>query len=327
MSTLPPLDTAEIAYRAGQVDALASVLLSPSSPSSSRLRQTIAVRALARSWAQYCEDRDIGSGMSLIGAECGAERNAFLKLVSHALPEAGGSLDQAIALVRKIAIRPLAAEVRQSEAIFVDSMPVLETVVDATAAHHTPTQPVERLIGLFERLLYSTGNERDALSATARTPCWALNVVALARPGTLLPGVVALPCPGLVCRRMFRADCTSSERRAIAHETMLDALHGIAGDLARVPRALDAFARTFPSLRSTSRLLPSWLLLFGFDALTPAQLARSLPATKAGAGKLLRQLEQEGLARSQGPWTPFVCAKRFRVGLAQWRERPASGGS
>jgi hypothetical protein len=40
--------------------------------------------------------------------------------------------------------------------------------------------------------------------------------------------------------------------------------------------------------------------------MTPAQLARALPATKAGAAKLLRQLETARFARNSGPYAPFV---------------------
>jgi hypothetical protein len=49
----------------------------------------------------------------------------------------------------------------------------------------------------------------------------------------------------------------------------LGALQQTAGDIARLPWAAEMFARTFPNQRSTSRLLPAWLLLFGLGGLTP----------------------------------------------------------
>ena len=36
-----------------------------------------------------------------------------------------------------------------------------------------------RLLGVVERFRYSRGNEPDALTATARTPCWAINLAAI----------------------------------------------------------------------------------------------------------------------------------------------------
>lgn len=92
-----------------------------------------------------------------------------------------------------------------------------------------------------------------------------------------------LPFPGLVQRRLVRAD----------HESLHHALYATACDLARFPRAADIFAREFPSQPSNSRLNHASMLLFAFGALTPAQLTpaqltNALDATRAGAATLLR---------------------------------------
>jgi hypothetical protein len=128
-----------------------------------------------------------------------------------------------------------------------------------------------------------------------------------------------LPFPGLVQRRQFRADRSPGERRTDARESVLDALHETACDIARVPRAAQMFAGIFPNLRSNSRLYLVWMLLFGLGGLTPAQLARALPATKAGAAKLLRQLEAGHLVRGAGAFTPFVCTVGLSEGMPDWR--------
>jgi hypothetical protein len=312
------LDTIEIAYRAGQIDALARGLLASPVLYPAPLRQYLALRALVRAWAQYREDRAISMGASLIGAECAAERNAFLDLVAHALPEPATALASVVALVRRITIRPLAAETAQAKAICSGGLPTLDAVLQALTTDPLPSAPLERLLTLVDRFRYSSGDIRDALSATARTPCWAINLAALARPDAFALGV-PLPCPGLVRRRLFRADSTREEHRALARESLLEAMHDTTCDIARGPRALEAFARSFSSQRSNSRLLPSWLLLFSLGSMSPAQLARALPATKAGAAKLLRQLEAGGLARSQGPRAPFLCAAGLNVAFPAWR--------
>lgn len=284
------------------------------------MRQSRALRTLVRGWAQYREDRAITLGPALVGAECAAERNAFLALVAHARPDRSSPLAQALALVRRIAIRPLADEAAQTEAILAASLPALDAVLAALAAGPLPRAPLERLLALAERFRYSVGDIGDALAATARTPCWAINLAALARPADFALGAIPLPCPGIVHRQLFRADRTPDERRTLARESLLDALHEAACDIARGPLAAEAFARAFPAQRSTSRLGPAWLLLFALETLSPAGLARALPATKAGAAKLLRQLESGGLARAQGPWAPFACAIRLPLAFPTWRE-------
>ncbi|MEO0031262.1 MAG: hypothetical protein RIS94_1020 [Pseudomonadota bacterium] len=284
------------------------------------MRQCLALRTLVRAWAQYREDRAITLGPALVGAECAAERNAFLALVAHALPDRSGPLAKALALVRRIAIRPLADEAAQTDVVLAGSLPQLDAVLAALSAGALPRPPLERLLALAERFRTSTGDVGDALAATAFTPCWAINLAALARPEAFALGPIPLPCPGIVHRRLFRADRTADERRNIARESLLEALHEACCDIACGPRAAEVFARVFPAQRSTSRLGPAWLLLFPLGSLTPAGLARALPATKAGAAKLLRQLESGGLARAQGPWAPFACAIRFPLAFPAWRE-------
>ena len=62
------------------------------------------------------------------------------------------------------------------------------------------------------------------------------------------------------------------------------------------------------------------MLLFALGALTPAQLARALPATKAGAAKLLRQLEARHMADSPGPFAPFICTITLPVAFPELRD-------
>ena len=78
--------------------------------------------------------------------------------------------------------------------------------------------------------------------------------------------------------------------------------------------------QAFPAQRSHSRLYPAWVLLFALDTLSPAGLARALPATKAGAAKLPRQLESGGLAGNEGPWVPFACVIRLPLTFPVWSQ-------
>ena len=86
-----------------------------------------------------------------------------------------------------------------------------------------------------------------------------------------------LPFPGLVRRRLFRADRDPETDRDDVVELLLEALHETLCDIARVPRAVAAFGEAFDKLRGNSRLFPAWMLLFAFGSMTAAQLARALP--------------------------------------------------
>jgi hypothetical protein len=322
-SWISPLRTAShagpLAFRLGQIDALAHALLASDTLYTPEMQDSLALRWLSRAWAQYREDRAITLGPQLIGAECTAQRNAFLTLLERALPAREKPLRRAIRRSRKMAIRPIGAEAKEADAIVAACAPVLDTVLDALARTKLPGDPLERLVALIDRFSYSSGDDGDALSATARTPCWAINLAATARGHAFHLSKSPLPFPGIVQRRLFRADRDADQRRAGASEALLDALHDTACDIARVPRAAAVFTREFPSQRSTSRLYPAWMLVFALGALTPAQLARALPATKAGAAILLRKLETRLLIRQQGPFEPFVCAISVPVALPDWR--------
>lgn len=315
---------APIAFRLGQLDALARTLLASPALTTAEMRASLALTWLARAWEQYREDRAITLGERLIGAECNAQRNAFLVLLEHALPVGEPPLAGAIRMVRKIAIRPLAGEAAEEQAIASALLPELDAVLDALAVSALPRDPLARLLTLVDRFRYSSSIADDALAATAHSPCWAINLAAAARGHAFGLSEKPLPFPGIVQRRLFRADRDPDRRRADAAETVLEALHATACDIARIPRAAAVFAREFPNQRRNSRLYLAWMLLFGLGGLTPAQLARALPATKAGAAKLLRQLEARRLARSQGPFAPFACAITISMALPDWRhEIPA----
>jgi hypothetical protein len=314
------IDAGPLAFRLGQVDALSRSLYASPALYTPEMRQSVALHWLSRSWEQYRKDRGITLGPRLIGAECAAERDAFLALLSRALPAREKPLTQAIRTVRKIAIRPIASEATDAEAIVAASAPMLDDVLGALAQRTLPGDPLERLLALVARFRYSSGEVEDLLSATARTPCWAINLAATARGNAFHLSESPLPFPGLVQRRLFRADRNPDQRRADARESLLEAVHATACDIARVPRAAELFAREFPRQRINSRLYPAWMLLFGLGGLTPAQLARALPSTKAGAAKLLRQLEAQHLVRSSGPFEPFISTITLPVAFPAWRD-------
>ena len=106
--------TGPLAFRIGQIDALVRVALASETLYTPEMHASLALRGLSRAWAQYRTDRAIDRGKALIGAECAAERNAFLTLLDRALPSRDNPLIQAIRTVRTLAIRPLASEQAQS---------------------------------------------------------------------------------------------------------------------------------------------------------------------------------------------------------------------
>lgn len=228
-------------------------------------------------------------------------------LLEHALPPGEKQLRTAATMVRKMAILPLASERAESASIIANSIEELDAVIAGLADAKLPEGPIERVLGVVEKFCYSRTTGDDALSATAQTPCWAINLAACARPEMFRLSSPPLPCPGLVQRRLFRADLPLIDRCARTAACLDEALHHTLCDLSRMIRAADIFARNFPTQRSHSRLFPAWMLLFTFGSLSPAQLARALNATKAGAGILLRQLSEGNMARSAGPFSPFLC--------------------
>lgn len=303
----------EIAFRLGQIAALAQCHLAPDGLFTPEMRHALALRLLARAWAHYRQDRAITLGARLGGGECAAERDAFIALIAQALPPGEAWLRAALTTVRAVAVAPLADEARQTAQRLADSLPVLsavaETLAPAPLAHTPlPGDPLERLLALIARHGYSLEPHGDGLSATAASPCWAINLLALARPDWL--GLCALPCPGPLPRRLWRADLSPAARRDGAVESVTSALDALGQDIIAISRAARAFATAFPAQRRHSRLGQAWLLLTGLGEMTPAQLARALPATKAGAAKLLRQLETARFARCPAPYAPFAAVMR-----------------
>ena len=313
--TLPVHSTA-IAFRQGQVDALARALFASPALYPTEMRESFALRALQRAWDQYREDRAILTGASVIGAECAAERDAFLALLTSILPEPRGDLGQAITRVRQTAIRPLAAEAAATAALVDAGADELASVREVAMSPNLPADPVARILAIVGRLRRSSDVDGDPLSATARSPCWAVNLLAVAEPALFGLSAHPLPCPGLVRRRLFRADRDPDTDRDDVVELLLESFHETLCDIARIPRAAAVFGEAFPALRGNSRLFPAWMLLFAFGALTPAQLARALPCTKAGAGMLLRQLRDGQFAVNNGPQEPFGCARQFHVSFS-----------
>jgi hypothetical protein len=300
---------APLAFRRGQLDALARTLLASPALYTAEMRECLALRTLGRTWAQYREDRGITMGESLIGAENAAERDAFLLLLETALPSRRHELAGAIRRVRTITIRPLAAEAAATAAIVEASAPELDAVRSVLASDKLSSDPVLRLITMVRALRRSADVAADPLGATASSPCWAVNLLGAVDGAPF--GLNPLPCPALVARRVFRADVDEDARRDAIVENLLEALHETLCEAVRVQRASSAFGEAITGLRGNSRLYDAWMLLFAFGSMTPAQLARALPCTKAGAAKLLRGLGAHHLAVHHGSGQPFLCRVSF----------------
>jgi hypothetical protein len=315
-------DATTLAFRLGQIDTLQRVLLASPTLYSPEMRAALGLRWLTRIWVQYRADRGIATGGALIGAECSAARDAFLALLDSMLGPDASMLADAVAVVRRSAIRPLAHERRETTAIVAASHPILAAVLEALHSVRAPRDPVARLDGLVTQFRYSTTLDDNPLSATAQTPCWAINLAAAAHSRAFGLVRAALPVPGVVSRKMFRADRDADARRSDIAIALDAALHETACDIALIQRADHAFRRDFTRQRSHSRLYAAWMLLFALGELTPSHLARALPATKAGAAKLLRQLVAARFAYHPGAHAPYACAVHFPVAFPAWGHDP-----
>lgn len=307
-----------LAFRIGQLDTAHKMLLDSPALYSGELRDYLALRQLTRIWAQYREDRAILTGEALIRAECAAERDAFLALLESIISPDECYLLGAIRLVRRMAIRPLAQE-RIAMAEIVDaSAPLLSKVIEALEKPTLPRDPLRRLEILLGLFGYSESIDDNPLAATAHSPCWAINLAGAARSPAFGLSRKPLSISGVVRRKMFRADRDPDQKRSDIAETLDGALHDVLCDIALILRADQTFMREFTKQRSHSRLHSAWMLLYSIGALTPAQLARALPATKAGTSKLLRQLVTAQMAQHHGTYDPYVCAIQFAVAFPAW---------
>lgn len=307
----PLSHVAPLAFRRGQLDALARSWLASPALYTAEMRDCLALRTLGRAWTQYREDRGITMGESLIGAENAAERDAFLTLLETALPSRRHELVGAIRRVRSIAIRPLAAEAAATAAIVEASKPDLDAVREILASEKLPVDPVFRVATIVRALRRSADVDAGPLTATASSPCWAVNLLAAVDGEPF--GLNPLPCPAIVSRRMFRADLDEDVRRDAIVERVLEALHETLCEIVRVQRASEAFRDEFSELRGNSRLYDAWMLLFSWETMTPAQLARALPCSKPGATKLLQRLiEQHFVGRDDG-LAPYSSRRHFAI--------------
>lgn len=302
---------APLAFRRGQLDALARTWLASPALYTAEMRACLGLRTLGRAWTQYREDRGITMGENLIGAECAAERDAFLTLLETALPSRRHDLAGAIRRVRSTAIRPLAAEAAATTAIVEASAPELDAVREILASDRLPSDPVLRVGALVRALRRSADLDADPLGATASSPCWAVNLLAAVDGEPF--GLNPLPCPGIVSRRVFRADVDENARRDVIADQLLDSLHETLCEIVRVQRASAAFREAFTGLRGNSRLNSAWMCLFAFGSITPAQLARALPCSKPGAGKFLDALQINHFAAARSSPSAFECVRQFRV--------------
>ena len=217
---------------------------------------------------------------------------------------------------RLTAIRPLAAEAAETATIVDAGMAELAAVRAVAASPKLPSDPAARLLTIVRVLRRSADVDVDALSVTATSPCWAVNLLAVADPALFGLSPHPQPFPGLVRRQLFRADRDVDRDRDDIIELVLETFHETLCDIARIPRAMAAFGDAFPGLRVNSRLLETWLLLFAFGSMTPAQLARALPCTKAGAGKLLNDLKNGHFAVHHGSHEPYASAIQFPVSFS-----------
>ncbi|MFZ1476655.1 MAG: hypothetical protein WAT18_02825 [Sphingorhabdus sp.] len=281
------------------------------------MRAGLAIRTIVRAWTQYRTDRGISAGAHILDIDGNAQRNAFLSLLSSAIQHTNSPLREAIKTVRSAAVPPIASEAEEAHEIIAASQATLTDVNSALDRPELPRDLLPRSLEIQRLFAYSDSLDEDPLAATAHTPCWAINIAAAAGHAGFHIGDPALPCPGLVQRRLFRADLNPDERRQIGLEIILEALHEALCDIAVQPRTAAVLNREFPNPRSNSRLMQAWMTLCAFGGLTTAQLARALSTTKAGAAKQLSQLTTLQLITPTGKFLPHKPAIQIPIAFPQ----------
>jgi hypothetical protein len=163
----------------------------------------------------------------------------------------------------------------------------------AASADFAPTEPDRRLLDL-------PGGPKAFAQPRARPPLWAIDLAAGQVISTSTPGVIPLPCPGVLRAEALAPWLWPRERGIL----VADALTTCSQRLARLVEQARArhlhMICALADLRSNSRAPALYGLLAGFGPLRPGQIERALQVSKNGARELIKSLKSAGLADIEG---------------------------
>lgn len=123
--------------------------------------------------------------------------------------------------------------------------------------------------------------------------CWALNLALMSQS---VQPVGAMSPPGMVSRRLFRADLEPGEIAAQLVDDAGGAWRSAYGRILRMEQELTRGGGALSSLSRNARARDAWLLVAALSTCTRAQLARALGLSRAGADIQAHALADAGLA-------------------------------
>jgi hypothetical protein len=130
----------------------------------------------------------------------------------------------------------------------------------------------------------------------ARTPLWAIDLVAGAALSGSAPGTVPLPCPGALRAEALAPWLWPRERGILVAEALESSAERLARLVEQARTRHHHMTSTLADLRSNSRAPLLYTLLAGFGPLRPGQIERALHLSKNGARELVKSLKTAGLA-------------------------------
>ena len=159
----------------------------------------------------------------------------------------------------------------------------------AASTEFAPSEPDQWLLDL-------PGGPMALAQPRARTPLWAIDLVAGAALSGSAPGTVPLPCPGALRAEALAPWLWPRERGILVAEALESSAERLARLVEQARTRHHHMTSTLADLRSNSRAPLLYTLLAGFGPLRPGQIERALHLSKNGARELVKSLKTAGLA-------------------------------
>jgi hypothetical protein len=269
-----------------------------------KVTSILALRLLAKLWAQYRIDSGIIYGRTLLSVDNGYEHRIFTTLIDEFADWA--PLRRANALIRSHS-PALSLHEQQAYDREIDlRRELLSDVRDLVKRLPATQEPVCRA-----GLLSDWSQRFEALDEYG--VCWALNLASALELNILGATHAAPPFPSLFSREMLRFDRSVKWRNSALCAALTESAHILSQAVFGSVAGVSAFDGAFAQLRSHSRLSVAFIYMAGIGEMTPALLARLVQCSEPGARKMLRQLVGGGFLTHHIQSVSYLLIENFRL--------------